>query len=454
MKELSLKKIISLHKLNIDKDYIIKYVTNDITKIANDTLVYHITREDELNYEAFYQLSNCFIITDQPILNDKRSDNFLFVTDVNKAYSEFTTYYRSLFNIPVVAITGTCGKTTTKEMITQVLRNKYQVAATVSNKNHLNYNHDYLMSIDDNTKFGVFETAISAPGYLITGCNIFKPTIGIITTIGVDHLNGCKTLDNYIKTKGEMLAGLNYQGTLIINSDDENIKKINMTHYKGKVITFGIKEKADFFGYNIKYLNNSMAFTFIYDNNKYDAFIPGLGEHNVLNALAAIACLIQLGVNIHEIIYYLHYFKHLKNHCEVKQGINESTIIDDSWSSNPTSIEASLKVLSNLGKNKTKLAVFGKISYLGDYVDHYYNKIAQTIINEKIDFFISIDSFAKQIGKNLMNNGFPKNRIIHCKDEKELISTLETLLDSKSLVLFKTSMLDKSSTNIIKNLTI
>lgn len=456
MKKLNLNdisKILNVHQQkNVNGS--INYVTNDIKKIENDTLVFHLNKDEELNIDQFKLLENCYIVTDQPLLKGLpiQYNYFLYVLNVETAYRSFINYYRSLFEIPIVAITGTCGKTTTKEMINQVLKHKYNVIATISNKNSLNYNNDYLMSIDDSTDLGVFETAISYPGNLIYSCEFFKPTIGIITTIGIDHLNGCKSVDNYIRTKGEILAGLQYKGTLIINNDDENIKKIDLSHYHGKVITFGIKQQSDFYGMDIQYSDQGMMFSLKHDKQNYPVYIPGFGEHNVYNALASLAVLDTLGMDLNESINHLVSFKHIRSHLEFHQGIRNSTIIDDTWSSNPTSMNAAFKVLSEKGKGKVKIAVLGKISFLGKFAEQYYEKIAEMLVNYKIDFLITQDSFAKQIGKKAIDFGMDPNHFIHCKNNHEVKSTLECLLDANTIVLFKVSMLDQTLTRVMKEL--
>ena len=456
MKSLSLNEIYKVLKLNdnLRETIEIKHLTDDITKIKDNTVAFHIKRDEELNISKFKELNNCFIITDQPLLNSEVLDEekFIHVLNVNKAYQKIINYYRNLFDIPVIAITGTCGKTTTKEMIRQILEKKYQVAATISNKNNLAYNNDYLFSIDEDTDFGVFETAISYPGNLITGCSFFKPTIGVITNIGIDHLSGCKTMENYIRAKGEMLAGLGYQGTLIINNDDENIRKINFKPYKGNMITFGIKNKSDYYADKIEYLDTGMEFSLIHQNQENRVFVPSFGIHNVYNALAALSVLSVLGIDIDYSIKELSKVEFIRSHLEFHKGINNSTIIDDTWSSNPTSLKAALEVLKEKGKDKVKIVILSKISYLGNYAEEEYEKIGKMINDYGIDFIITTDSHSKKIGLSAFNYGMKPEFHLHSQDNNELRNYLECLLDKNSIALFKTSMFEQTITDVIKEL--
>ena len=137
---------------------------------------------------------------------------------------EICPFYRDQFHIPIVAITGTSGKTTTKEMIKHILSADRKVTATTLSGNSRTASLQYLLGIEDETE-AVFETAVGSPGDVTNAGRYFKPTIGIITNIGAHHLNYCKTLEGYIQAKGEMLDIIHPKGTLIINAEDMNTKK-------------------------------------------------------------------------------------------------------------------------------------------------------------------------------------------------------------------------------------
>ncbi len=452
MKEIELYKICDM--LNIDKEIskqiIIKSVVTTVSELADNTLLFHLHKTQEIDDKKFKLLHDCYVVTDQPtLLNQKHlQKHTLNVTDIDEAYKQFINYYRNLFSLPIVAITGTCGKTTTKEIIKQVIEKKHKISATIDSKNSLRFTHDYLMSIDDSLSVAVFETGLTHPGDLIYNCNFYKPEIGVITNIGIDHLTGCKTFSNYIRAKGEMLAGLRYKGVLIINSDDNNIKNIDFAPFKGTILTFGIKDKADFYGTNIKQGKNGINFRLIYKNKEYEIYMPGLGEHNVYNALGALAVLKTLGLKLEESISHLTTFKHVKSHLEQYVGYNNSIIFDDTWSSNPTSVKAAFESLNNF-KNP-KIAVLGNIAYLGDFVLEQCKEIGKMLVDYKFDYLVAKDRFSKQIGKESEKFGMNKDQIFYCNNEDEIKKTLESLLKPKTVVLFKMSMLDKSMVDVMK----
>ena len=180
---------------------------------------------------------------------------------MEEAYWKFIHYYRNLFQIPVIGVTGTCGKTTTKEMITQILEQDYNVDSTWMSMNSMSVNLRYLMRFDEDTEMAVYEMPVAYPGYLKVACQYFQPQIRILLNIGVHHLADCETPEVYMKAKAEITEGLDHEkGILILNGDDENIKKVvDVTPFKN-VIYFGKGEKAQFRAEKIQYGNKGMKF--------------------------------------------------------------------------------------------------------------------------------------------------------------------------------------------------
>ena len=236
-------------------------------------------------------------------------------------------------------------------MLKHILSKEIPVQTSFSSKNEPRQSLPYLMGIDNETKAAVFELGLGNSGNIKHQCMIYQPTIGIITNIGVHHLDGCKDLDGYIKAKAEILEGIKPDGTLIINADDENTKKIPYTSFPGKVVTFGIANKADVRASKIQFVTKGMKFQVHIDKKTYQAYIPGYGEHQVYNVLAALAVINEMGMSIQKAILHLRTFEQMERHLQFSEGLNGSTIIDDTWTNNPTSVEAALKVLHALGKD-------------------------------------------------------------------------------------------------------
>lgn len=421
----------------------IYYNRHDFTR--RYTLMF-VSRDDTINWNEISNKGPSLIITDKPASELKiapPNTTVIKVESLVQAYWKFIDYYRGLFTIPVVTITGTCGKTTTKEMIKHILSNDYNVQASESSKNEPRRSFPYLMGIDNQTDVAVFEHGLGNSGNIKHQCMIYQPTIGIITTIGVHHLDGCLNLDGYIKAKAEIVDGIKKGGTLILNADDENTKKISLQSFKGKIIYFGKGINADFRASNISFEKNGMSFLLHFSNKRYEAFIPGFGEHQVYNALAALAAVSEIGVDMELAVSRLASFQNMTRHLEFCKGIGGSTIIDDTWTNNPTSIEAALKVLDSIGVGKKVILVLGDIRRLGNFEKRYHREIGSLVAKRNIHTLITIGSKAEEIAKQAITDRTKAN-VYSFQDVKGILQVVQPILDENSILLIKGPMASRS----------
>jgi UDP-N-acetylmuramoyl-tripeptide--D-alanyl-D-alanine ligase len=415
------------------------------------TVVFLKNKRKKIRQDLIGSNTPCAIVFEKGQLISDYLPNvtYIMVENMEQAYWSFVRHYRSLYEIPVFAITGTCGKTTVKEMIVQILRGKYNVEATIRSYNGDKRNLRYLCGITDETDVAVFETPVDHPGLLEYNCMYFQPTIGIITNIGIDHLQLCGTVENYIQAKGEIIKGLGYKGTLLLNSDDERTKKISLDNYEGKLVYFGVHAPADYQASDIKFVPDGMEFTLHHQHLKYKAFVPGYGEHQVYNALSAIAAVHQMGFGISEAVEQLKSFINVANHMETVTGYNDSIIIDDTWKSNPTSIEASLKVLKKIAEDKKKIAVIGSSTWLGGEESDIHREIGEMISNYQIDTLIAYGDFASKIAEGAKGMD---GEVFICTTSVDLEKLLLPLLNQYTSVLLKTCMRDKSIKSLVSKL--
>lgn len=381
------------------------------------------------------------VVTHQDYSKNEQLDNLTIikVRNTEKAYWQFIKYYRSQFQIPIVAVTGTSGKSTTKEMLKHILSAEKNITSTANTSNSRTAHLQYLLSIDDLTEAAVFETAVGAPGDILKAGKYYKPTIGIITNIGAHHLNYCKTPEAYIQAKGEIVDILDPMGTLIINNEDENTRKIDMKGFSGKIIKVGKKSASHYKAEDIKYYRNGMQFNIRYKKERYPVFVPGFGEHQVYNALAAIAAANELGVNPAKSAEYLKSFKNFNKQLQVFEGINGSTILDDTWSMTSTSLEAGLKVLSEIGKGKKKIAILGGMTDLGAWGHVIHEKAGEMISRQDVDVLITIGDLARIMGEHAMKNG--SNAQLYSFNNSILVFNLiKKMLDKNTIVLIKGDM--------------
>ncbi|WP_181833245.1 UDP-N-acetylmuramoyl-tripeptide--D-alanyl-D-alanine ligase [Bacillus taeanensis] len=440
MKNIHIKTIIEKINGKIQpqlSDFIIENVTPYWRNIRQNTLFF-----DCFKYPIDWSIMGrtCVIVTEEERIVEKALSKgipVIKVDNIRTAYWEFVQYYRQLFTIPVIGVTGTCGKTTTKDMITHILAKQYKVLSTYKSNNADEMNLPYLLGINDETEAAVLEMGVTYPGDLKENCKYFKPQMGVITNIGVYHLQGCRTVENYIKAKAEIIEGVNPSGTLIVNGDDETIQNLDLQKFKGKLIFFGTGEKNHYRAINISYVKDGMDFTLIYENNMYHFFVPGYGNHNVYNAMAAVAAAHEAGIAIKEAGKRLEDFRHLPEHLQFKEGANGVTIIDDTWNCAPPSVIAALEVLKSTATFKRTVAVIGEMPQLLDLSDNEYKKIGQKAASLKIDTLVTVGDKAKIIGKCAVEKGMNQSRVIACHNAEQLYKTLVPYLNETSVILFK-----------------
>ena len=348
-----IRKIISGKLIQGKDDLLIQYGAYRLKQVRHPNTIlflqHKIVRLERL--KPFFPIA---IVTNLDLDVKERSDELTIikVENLQESYWKFIDHYRATINIPVIAVTGTSGKTTTKEMIRHLLSIDRKVAHTNSTNNSRTAHLTYLLSMDDETEVAVFETAVGAPGDISNAAAYLKPTIGIITNIGEHHLNYCKTLEGYIAAKGEICNALQPDGVLIINADDLNTKKLDLQSFTGTILTVGIRSKCDFKASDVCFSSEGMYMTVEHQKKKYRMLVPGLGEHQIYNALAAIAAVHQVGMGLADIAVHFRSFKTLNKQLQLVEGMNGATIIDDTWSITTTSLHAALQVLKAIDPDK------------------------------------------------------------------------------------------------------
>lgn len=435
-------------------DFPIKSVTYKTQQRVPRNTLFFLPHTQPINFNLIRQSTPCAVVVDRPyeVLHLMKGCTVIQVNNLRKAYFKFVDYYRNLFDIPVVAVTGTCGKTTTKDMIKHILSQYYKTEGTIKSVNGTSKHLSYLLKLDDSIEAAVFETPVGAPGHIPKSCRYFKPNIGIITNIGVDHLDQCKTVEAYVKAKGEMATVLGEDGVLILNADDEKTKTINLDTFKGKkIIYFGIHHEADFRASHIEYASKGMNFVLHHNHYKYRVFIPGYGEHQVYNCLAALAAVNEIGINLYDAIQQLRSFTLLEAHFQVVSGPNHSQFIIDTWNINPTSLEAALKTMCEMAPHRQKIALIGSIGALGDNTEEIHQKVGDMLCQYDIDVLITIGDEAHIIATECGHNGF-KGNIYSFKNTVGIRSLLSGILNSNTTLLAKCSMYDNEIMQFIHSL--
>lgn len=450
MKALNLQSIVERINGKVikgDKEIIIKDVVRYFKNIKNNTLYLDIRKSKSFDADLLIKYHAVAIVTEEPEKFSKIEGNFtlVHVKNIKDAYWKYVEYYRSLFPIPIVAVTGTCGKTTTCHMIRHILSKKYKVNSTISavkiheTLNSYRNNLNYLSKIDEKTQIAVYETAVGAPGQLSDTCRHFKPQIRILLNIGVYHLKGCITPEGYINAKAEILEGIDpIKDLLILNADDENTKKIDLSKVE-RIIYFGIDNKADFQAKDIVCSTEGTNFTISFRDKLYKGYINMLGKHNVYNAMAAVIAVKAIGIDIEEALEQLKTFKSVYKHLELKTLQGGLQILDDSWNNTPTSMESALSVLKEIANGRRKIAVFGMMPALGTnkYAQEQYAKMGRKAVEAGVDILIIVGDIPKEIGRTAIKLGMDKNKVFYAKDQMDVDKYTSPYLDKDTIILFK-----------------
>jgi UDP-N-acetylmuramoyl-tripeptide--D-alanyl-D-alanine ligase len=423
-----------------DRNVIGNVTTTAKKYIKDNTLLFHLDRQP-IDGKYYDDNEAIVIVTDTPEQCRRLGKHIVLirVSNVEDAYWQFVNYYRKLFHIPVIGITGTSGKTTTKEMIKHILRKDYEVRATYRNVNSMSENLRYLLSLDETTQVAVFEMPVAGPRYLSDACRHFQPNIRILLNIGVYHLTDCDTPEEYLKAKAEILEGIHPdKETLILNADDENIKKIDVTHLH-KVVYFGFDRRSQFRATNVRYGEGGMHFSLRRNGQSYQVYVPGYGTHSVYNALAALAAVTAAGVDMKKAIRRLASYRPMEQHLEFKAGSNGCTVIDDTWNITPLSMAAALEVLNGVASDKTKIAVLGHMPRLGsgDAAQKEYAKMGEKAVETKVDLLIVVGEEARAIGSRALELGMNRKNVRFCTTGTQVYNVLKPYLNSTSIILLK-----------------
>lgn len=343
------------------------------------------------------------------------------------ALEQIACYKREKYDMPVVGITGSVGKTSTKDLIASVVSEKYNTLKTKEN-----YNNEIGVPLTvlslKNEEAMVIEMGMDHYGELRRLTNVVKPTLVVLTNIGASHIVNFGSLENILKAKLEILEGLK-GNTVIINNDNELLNKwAKENNEKYNIITYGMREKSDYMPLDIELKENSSKYK--YDGETVE--VPVGGEHFVLNSLCAIAVGEYLNMPLEKIIAGISKFKLSKNRMQIEKGIKGSIIIDDTYNANYDSMSAGVKYLKSF-KNKRKIAVLGDMLNLGDYSKALHEKIGKEV-DCNIDYLITVGSEAR----NIANESTAKE-IFSFNSNKDAINKIESIISQDDVILVKAS---------------
>lgn len=358
----------------------------------------------------------------------------IMVDDTRKSLLQLASYYRSLFQIPVVGLTGSVGKTTTKEMVWEVLSVRYK---TLKNEGNLNNEIGMPLTVfglDETYGAAVLEMGMSAFGEISRLSRTAQPTLGIISNIGVSHMENLGSQENILKAKLEILDGLSEGAPLVLNGDDKFLKDVKVPNHP--TFFYGIEnELCRVRAVDIKQTQNTTSFTVIFGEYSQKVTLPTIGIHNVYNALAAFTAGLVYGVSPKEAAEALSNYEPSGMRQRIKE-VNGITVIEDCYNASPDSQRAALNTLSSLNA-KRRIAVIGDMLELGEISSKAHYEVGAYAAMKNIDILFTYGKESLQTARGAVENGISDCRSF--ADKEELSQSLIKTLKSGDAVLFKAS---------------
>lgn len=375
------------------------------------------------------------IFSDEDLNKFAKSATIVLVPNVEDALVEIAKAKRSLYDIPVVAITGSVGKTSTKDVIAEVMAQQFNVQKTQGNKNNRLGVPLTIMSLRNHDAL-VIEMGMNHLGEIHELTNIAKPTLSVISNIGTSHIGNLGSRENILKAKLEILDGMTNK-KVIINNDNDMLHKWNLEDENAEKITFGIHEKSIYMASKVKMTEESNEFSVELNSTEYKFTTQKPGEVFILNALSAIAVGMEYGVPIDKIQRAIANAEITKNRLDIEK-VNDVLLIKDYYNASFESIKPSLEYLANLDRGR-KIAVLGDIKEVGSFSKEIHEKVGKEVAKNKIDKLITVGEEAKNIVKKAKNEGMSNEDMCSCDSNEQAIEVLKGMLLKGDTVLLKAS---------------
>nr|WP_316614725.1 UDP-N-acetylmuramoyl-tripeptide--D-alanyl-D-alanine ligase [uncultured Ruminococcus sp.] len=367
----------------------------------------------------------CVLCEDKPDIDV----NYIRVESTLVALKGIAEYYRSLFTIPFIGITGSVGKTSTKEFISAVLAQKYNVHKTGGNFNNELGVPITLFGLEEEHEVAVIEMGISGFGEMTRLSKMVKPDISVITNIGYCHLENLGDRDGVLRAKTEMFRYLKKDGTIILCHDDDKLRTV--TDYHGIRPIFYGTGNDEYRSENITEKGlDGIGCTLCHGDTRIDVTIPTMGRHNVLNALCAMAVGTQLGLSADEIKRGLESFENVgsRNHIIKTDAL---TIIDDCYNANPTSTKAGLDTLSQLGGRR--IAILGDMKELGKDELALHREVGAYAKKVGVDMLVAVGPLSEATAEGYGEGAY------YCATVERCIDRIKRYLQPGDTILVKAS---------------
>lgn len=422
----------------VAQDRVFPQVDTDTRTIEQGSLFLALKGEKfdghDFAIKAFENGATGIIVQEERTEYHKEGLAVVLVKDTLAAYQQLARYHRRRFSIPVVAVTGSVGKTTTRSMIATVLSEKFNVLQTEKNFNNEIGLPKTLLQLTPEHDVCVVEMGMRGLGQIAELAAIAEPTIGVVTNVGKSHIELLGSQENIAKAKSELIQALPEDGVAIFNLDDPLV--VPMADLcKGKVIGYGIETDGTVRASRITCNEKGIRFTCRCFDEVFEITMPVIGQHNIYNALAAIAAGRVLGLGMRHFQRGLSEYKGMPMRQELIT-LDPYIFINDAYNANPASMAESLRSLSVLTKGR-KIAILGDMLELGDWAKQEHENIGRLAAELGIDAIVTIGNLAAYIATSAKENGL--SEVYQAVDHADAATYLKKLLKPGDTILLKGS---------------
>lgn len=366
---------------------------------------------------------------------ENKEVNVIEVSDTEIALGDIAKFYKNKFKIPFIAVTGSVGKTTTRDMVYSTISAKYNSLKNVGNLNNQFGVPLTLFNLNKEHECAVIEMGMSGFNEIEYLANIVNPQIGIISNIGYSHVEHLGSRDGIFKAKMEVATNFDENSLLIVNGDDDCLKTLKTKDLVYKLRTFGFDKDNDIYCESYEMDEESINFVADINRKKEEFFIPTVGKHNIYNAMAAILVGLNLNMTIEEIKDGLKNFQCTKNRLDIIKK-DKLTIIDSVYNASIDSMSAALNILGRY--ENRRVAILGDMFEMGEFAEFGHRQVGKAALGN-IDIMIAIGKDSEFIVKELKENNMNENNLYHFETKEEAIENLDNIIKDDDVILVKAS---------------
>lgn len=415
----------------------------DTRKLKSGSLFYALKGEKvdghQFAFSACQQGAIGVVVSDLGWLTQDMSLNaaVIRVSDPLEGLRLTGQFLRNMFRGPVVGITGSNGKTTTKQMLAGILRRTGTGLWTQGNYNSQIGLPLVLSEVKDEDKWMVLEMGASAPGNIASLAEVARPTVGIITSIGPAHLASFGSIDRIAETKWELMESLPNDGTAVVPWAEPHLEKW-IRVFKKKIVYFGENPACPVRAMAIQ-TGEKIQFRLQIGSNNATVRLPLPGTHNVMNALAAAAAAWVLGTSMDDIVAGLESFEPPQMRMEVLKHSSGAVFINDAYNANPASMAQALRSLMEAYPSSKRVFVMGSMLELGPDSDKYHFHLGTELGRTSLDRVVLVGNETKQAREGALSVGAPASKFIWAESHDKAADALKPFLKSDAVILFKGS---------------